>query len=193
MFYIKQLFMNIAVYCSSKEGLNQSYESAAEIIGGWIGCHQATLVYGGIGLGLMKVIASAVKLRGGRVVGVIPSVRRGCESEDNDENLFASDLNDRKSKMISLGDVFIVLPGGYGTVDELMSTLSSLAYSGVGGKPVLVVNQDGLYDHLLAQIRVLTDRGLIDNPSFFNRMKVVESAAECCQFLDDYFENIKMA
>ncbi len=181
--------MKIAVYCSSKEGLIQSYISAAETIGGWIGRRHAALVYGGIGLGLMKVVASAVKRQGGHVIGVVPVAKRGCESEENDENLFSSDLNDRKSKMISLGDLFIVLPGGYGTVDELISTLSSLAYSGAEGKPVVVLNQDGLYDHLLAQIQVLTAKGLIDNPSFLKRMKVVESAAECCQFLDSYFEN----
>ena len=144
--------MKIAVYCSSRGDLPQEVVDFATMAGNWIGRNGHTLVYGGVKAGLMHVTAEAVKAAGGRVVGVIPELFKHRADPLCDELLLARDLNDRKSQMIALSDAFIVLPGGLGTVDEWISTLSQFTVDRTFTKPIIVCNHDNMFHSLAEQL-----------------------------------------
>ena len=97
--------------------------------------------------------------------------------------MLAFDLNDRKAKLILLGDVFVVLAGGYGTLDELISTFSFLTFAGDTHKTIILVNEDGLYDPILSQLNLMIEQNLLSTQNM-SRLKVVANAQECCQLLE---------
>ncbi len=174
--------MRITVFCSSRDA-NPTYNAAARELGAFIGSRGHELVYGGIGVGNMLRVASGCKDNGGRVTGVVPIVKRPMAWEGNDENLAASNLLERKSKMITLGDVFVALPGGYGTLDELLSTYAELAFSGDRSKRIVVVNIDGLFDPTMEQLTAMQREGLLDNGETGERMLIVDSAKAAIEAL----------
>lgn len=163
--------MNIVVYCSSRAGLGREYEEIAESLGKWIGGGKHTLVYGGVNAGLMHTTAQAAHDAGAKVVGVVPEVFRHRVDEVCDNVIFTADLNERKAKMIELADVFIVLPGGIGSIDEWIATLSHIMVMETVNpdvnKPIIVLNYKGVYDGMLQQ---LSDT----NESIFARGKNVD-------------------
>ena len=146
--------MNIVVYCSSFDGLPKEIRDYAVTVGTWIGRNGHTLVYGGVKAGLMHVTAEAVKAAGGRVVGVIPELFKHRADALCDELLLTRDLNDRKSRMVALGDAYVVLPGGLGTIDEWISTLSQLTVNQTYDKPVIVCDHEGMYAAVIEQLRL---------------------------------------
>jgi len=146
--------MNIVVYCASCEQLPRQVRDYAAAVGTWIGSNGHTLVYGGVNAGLMHITAQAVKDAGGRVVGVVPELFLHRADPLCDELLPARDLNDRKSVMIENGDAFVVLPGGLGTIDEWVSTLSQLTVLRDYDKPIVVCDHDGMYGPLVEQLRL---------------------------------------
>ena len=148
--------MNIVVYCSSMEGLEEKYQQLATALGTWIGQQGHTLLYGGSNAGLMHVTAAAVHAAGGHIVGVIPEMFRHRIDPLCDEVVYTANLGDRKQYMIEHGDVFIVLPGGIGTLDEWMSTLAVMTIGNDDPRPIIVANLDGLYDATVRQLADMT-------------------------------------
>lgn len=144
---------NIVVYCSSREKLPQEYKDCAVTLGEWIGKNGHNLVYGGVHAGLMSITAQATHENGGNVIGVVPKMFLYRRSELNDELITTENLNDRKAIMIEKGDVYVVLPGGIGTLDELLSTISHNISIG-SDKKIIVVNMDGVFDWQIKQIAV---------------------------------------
>lgn len=144
--------MRIAVYCSSRNHLAPQYENAATALGQWIGSHGYTMVYGGVKSGLMHTVAQAAHESGGKLLGVVPA--RFVERTDPlvDRVINCHDLGDRKTIMMDNADLFVVLPGGLGTIDEWISTLSQLIVNDGDRRSIVVVNIDGIYDHQLAQL-----------------------------------------
>ena len=153
--------MKIAVYCSAASQLPQEWIADAQALGSWIGKHNAQLIYGGVEAGLMTVVATAAKEAGGHIVGVVPVRRLDNASMLADVRISATDLCERKSAMQMLADVFVVLPGGYGTLDELVSTFSQINFT-CRNLPIVVYNADGLFDPVLAQFALFVERGLMD-------------------------------
>lgn len=145
--------MNIAVYCASRENLGQPYEAPAIALGKWIGENGHTLVYGGVKAGLMHTVAQAAHGAGAHIVGVVPE--RFMDRTDTvvDEVVKCHDLGDRKVIMIDRADAFVVLPGGLGTLDEWLSTLSQIIVNTNDRRPIFVVNAGGMYTHQLEQLR----------------------------------------
>lgn len=152
--------MNVVVYCSSTDRLPADWQAAAATVGQWIGTQGATLVFGGVRKGLMQIVAEATHSAGGRVVGVVPARRLSDASELNDVKVPSNDLNDRKGIMQVLGDVYVVLPGGYGTLDEFASTFSYLNFTRQH-RPIIVLNTDGIYDPLIQQLTRMAALGLM--------------------------------
>lgn len=153
--------MNVAVYCSATPDLPEHWQAGARAVGQWIGRHEAQLIYGGVDAGLMSVVASATKDSGGRVVGVVPGRRRLDASALNDVKVPTSDLNDRKGVMQMLGDIFVVLPGGYGTLDEFTTSFSYLNFTQQKERPIIVYNADGIFTPVLEQFRLMVRHGLM--------------------------------
>ena len=182
--------MKVAVYCSSKNDIASQHIENANIIGKWIGTNKTTLIYGGINLGLMKAVADTAKSLGGKVVGIVPVSRKNNTYPKNDENIIVDDLNDRKAKMIMLADVFVVLAGGYGTLDEFISTLTSLSFANDKTKSIIVLNYNGIFNHTFAQLKQMTQNGLMDS-NILQRVKIAITATECCELLQQCKSHLK--
>ena len=148
--------MKIVVYCSSMEGLEKKYQQLAAALGTWIGQNGHTLLYGGSNAGLMHITAAAVREAGGHVIGVIPEMFRHRIDPLCDEVVYTANLGDRKQYMIEHGDVFVIQPGGIGTIDEWMSTLAVMTIGNDDTRPVIVANLDGMYDATIQQLADLT-------------------------------------
>ncbi len=177
--------MRIVVYCSSRENIPKKYFESAARIGQWIGEHGATLVYGGMNLGLMRTVATETHNAGGRIVGVVPVKEKAKALDINDEEVLAYDLNDRKAKLILLGDIFVVLAGGYGTLDEWISTFSFLTFAGDSNKTIIVLNQDHLFDPMIEQFNIMLEQGLLSKENL-QRLKIATTTDECIKILETH-------
>lgn len=140
----------ICVYCSSSDTVDDVFFDTARKLGTLIGQRGDTLVFGGGRIGLMGELARAVHAAGGRVVGIIPESMRDDEVDytDADELIWTDHMRTRKQAMDDRADVFVALPGGLGTLEELAEilVLKQLRYH---AKPVAILNADGFYDPLL--------------------------------------------
>ena len=142
--------MNICVYCSSSDGVAATFFEAADALGRMIARRGDTLIYGGAGIGLMGALARAVKAGGGRVIGVMPE-RLAAEPitfAGADELIITRNMRERKARMEALADAFIVLPGGFGTLEELAEILT-LRQLREHTKPVVLLNVQGFYEPLI--------------------------------------------
>lgn len=144
--------MNIVVYCSANNELPREITDIAAALGRWIGEGGHSLVYGGVKAGLMHITAQAANDAGCKnVVGVVPEFFKHRADPLCTELVLARDLNHRKAMLIERGDVFVVLPGGLGTIDEWVSTLSTLVVE-CSDRPIIVVNYNGMYSAMAEQL-----------------------------------------
>ena len=121
-----------------------------------------TLVFGGVNQGLMECVAKAVKDAGGHTIGVIPRIveKSGRISEYVDVEILCDNLSDRKQLMLDKSDVFIALPGGIGTIDEVF-TIAASATIGYHQKRVILYNINGFWDTLIQMMDDLQQRGMV--------------------------------
>jgi uncharacterized protein (TIGR00730 family) len=143
----------ICVYCGSNKGVHPAYADAATALAGVLVRHEIELVYGGASKGLMGILADAVLERGGIVHGVIPRMLESKEiAHAGLTNLHVvSSMHERKSMMAALADGFIALPGGFGTLEELIEILT-WAQLRFHDKPCGVLNVRGYFDRLLGYL-----------------------------------------
>lgn len=141
--------MNVVVYCGSNPGENPEYARSAVELGKWIAESGNALVYGGSSVGLMGLIARVVLEHGGEVYGVEPQffIEAGVEQQDLTELHIVETMGERKAKMIELGDVFVALPGGVGTLEEISEIMSRIRLHMTKG-PCFCLNIDGFYTPL---------------------------------------------
>lgn len=153
---------SVCVYCGSRSGASGAFARAAHETGAWIGRHGARLVYGGGGKGLMGVVADATLSHGGSVFGVIPRVmvEREWGKGDCTELHIVETMHERKHLMASLADVFLALPGGIGTLEELFE-MWAWRQLGFHDKPVGLLNVDGFYSPLLQMMEHTEQQGFI--------------------------------
>lgn len=141
---------SICVFSASSDAVDPAYRAAAEALGAAIGRRGDTLVFGAGAIGLMGACARAVHAEGGRVVGVIPRTlnRQGIVYAEADELFTTDTLRERKAIMDGRADAFVALPGGFGTLEELLEiiTLKQLRFH---EKPVVILNTQGFYDPLV--------------------------------------------
>ncbi len=153
---------SVAVYCGSASGANPAFGRAATTLGRQLAEAGCTLVYGGSNAGLMGMVADAALAAGGRVIGVIPDdlFEREVAHLGLSELRVVRSMHERKALMNDLAEGFVALPGGIGTLDELveMYTWNQL---GIHQKPCALLNIDGYYDSLLAFLRHAADQGLL--------------------------------
>lgn len=177
---------NICVYAASSDAAAPVYKEAARRLGLRIGQRGLTLVYGAGNLGLMGVMAEAVHAGGGRVVGVIPRKLNDLKLayEQADELIVTEDMRQRKAAMETRGDAFVALPGGFGTLEEILEVLvlKQLWYH---DKPVVFLNINGIYDGLLAFFDALIEQRFI-KPEHSGLYAVAETPDGVFAFLDQY-------
>ncbi len=177
--------MNIVVYCSAQDGLEEKYQQLARELGQWIGEHGHTLVYGGVQSGLMHVAAAATHEAGGRCLGVIPEMFRHRLDPLCGEVVATASLAERKQYMIEHGDAFVVLPGGIGTIDEWISTLCVMCIGDDDYRPIIVANLDGMFDATIEQLDVLT-RTPFARGKNLNRTLIASTPAQVINYLITY-------
>lgn len=154
--------MKICVFCSANAAIDPVFFAKTEELGRWMSEKGHTLVYGGVNQGLMECVAKAVKDTGGRTIGVIPQIveKSGRISDYVDVEILCDNLSDRKQLMLDKSDVFIALPGGIGTIDEVF-TIAASATIGYHEKRVILYNINGFWDALIQMMDDLQQRGMV--------------------------------
>jgi uncharacterized protein (TIGR00730 family) len=145
------LLKSVCVYCGSGIGADPAYADAARILGRDLAEAGIRLVYGGGSVGLMGTVARAVLDGGGQVTGIIPRFLQNRERRMDDltETILTDDMHQRKKLMFDHADAFVALPGGVGTLEELVEQMT-WAQLGRHEKPVLIANIGGFWDALVA-------------------------------------------
>lgn len=181
--------MKICVYCSSSSEVATCYKQAARDLGSLLALHQHELVYGAGNIGLMGELAEAVKAGGGRITGVIPRklADYGLAYSLADETIITETMAERKAVMESRADAFIGLPGGIGTMEEVLQvlTLKQLRYL---VKPVVLLNTAGFYDLLLQHLQRLVDESFMRS-EFLRLYRVAENASQALSLIESYRES----
>ena len=174
----------LCVYCSSSDRLDRKYAAAAEELGRELAARGWGLVYGGGKTGLMGAVARGTKASGGRVVGIIPEFMKARELafDEADELVTVVTMRERKLLMEVRADAFVALPGGWGTLEEMLEILT-LRQLDIVKKPCVFLNQDGFYDPLLQ----LFDRMLAEKffkPSNLELFRVAATVPEVFTQID---------
>jgi uncharacterized protein (TIGR00730 family) len=165
----------VCVFCGSQAGARPEYLAAARHLGTTLAQRGITTVYGGGHVGMMGALADAALLAGGRVIGVIPEhlMRPEVAHQDLDELIVVDSMHTRKRTMAERSDAFVVLPGGYGTFEEMFEMLTWLQLQ-LHAKPVGAVNVEGYFDHLLAFLRHAAEEGFL-RPEYWDLLIVEPS------------------
>ena len=150
--------LSVCVFCASSSGLPEVYRRGARELGAELARRGHRLVYGGGDVGLMGELARAAHRQGGRIVGVIPRalVERELAYGPADELLVTETLRERKAEMDARADAFVALPGGFGTLEELLEVIT-LRQLRLHRRPVVLLNLNGYWDPFLelAAVRAL--------------------------------------
>jgi len=152
----------ICVFCGSQDGTRPGYVEIARELGTTLARRHITLIYGGGHVGMMGALADSALKAGGRVVGIIPEhlMRAEVAHQNLTELVVVDSMHTRKRIMAERADAFIVLPGGYGTFEEMFEMITWLQLR-LHAKPVGIMNTEGYFDHLLAFLRHSAAEGFI--------------------------------
>jgi uncharacterized protein (TIGR00730 family) len=153
---------SIAVFCAAADGARPVYRAVAVELGEALAKRGVGLIYGGAKVGLMGAVADAMLAAGGHVVGVIPHVLVDLEvaHEGVTELHVTSTMHTRKALMSDLAAAFLILPGGFGTFEEMFEVLAWQTLK-IHSKPVVLLNVDGFYDTLLEFLDVCDREGML--------------------------------
>ena len=174
----------VAVYCGSANGNNAAFLAEARALGTAIAAAGLGLVYGGASMGLMGAVADAALAGGAEVIGVLPDVLAGKEIAHAGLTRLelVSTMHERKARMAELADAFLVLPGGYGTLEELLEVVT-WAQLRLHAKPVILINAAGYWDGFLKFLESAVAAGFLKKQ---NRelLRVATGAQDAVQMLN---------
>jgi uncharacterized protein (TIGR00730 family) len=175
--------MRIAVYLGSSLGTRPEFAAAAAQTGQLFARAGFGIVYGGSGIGLMGVLADAALAGGGEVIGVVPDGLFGPEVAHRGLTRLeiVATMHERKARMAELADAFVALPGGLGTLDELLEMLT-WQQLGLHGKPIALLNVEGFWDGFIAFVDGLVGNGLVPQASR-RRLVLAGNPAELIRML----------
>jgi uncharacterized protein (TIGR00730 family) len=169
----------VCVYCGSSPGTDPAFVKTARDFGKILAENGVRLVYGGGSIGLMGALASAVIEHGGAATGIIPEFLTTKERPRRlaQEQIITRDMHERKRTMFERADAFVALPGGLGTLEELVEQMT-WAQLGRHKKPILIANINGFWDPLLALIAHMRKLGLVPAPARGVDLLVVNTVEE---------------
>ena len=178
--------MNIAVYCAASQSNVSTFDERTEELGNWIAKKNHTLVYGGGNTGLMGVVASAVMQTGGEVIGIMPKffVEREIAKKDITKLHIVETMSERKNKMIELSEVYIALPGGPGTLEEIAEVVSWVRVGQTNGICIFY-NMEGYYDYLEAFFNHMVTTNLLSKEDR-KQIYFVKSLEEIEKLIENY-------
>lgn len=153
---------SITVFCGSNLGADTIFKEQAALLGQILAKQDIQLVYGGSDVGLMGAVADGALNEGGKVIGIIPYFLQSKEIAHKGltQLILVESMHERKTKMNELCDGVIVLPGGYGTLEEFFEMIT-WAQLGLHKKPIAVLNIDGFYDDLINLVQTMVDKGFL--------------------------------
>jgi uncharacterized protein (TIGR00730 family) len=153
---------SLAVFCGSKSGNNPLFVEEAKNLGHILASKKITLIYGGGNKGIMGTVSNAVLERDGKVVGIIPEILKDREHHHRGitELIIVDDMHTRKKILYEKCDAAIILPGGYGTMDEFFEMLTWNQLS-IHNKKIFILNTAGFYDHLLAFAQTMQNENFL--------------------------------
>jgi len=177
----------VAVYCGSANGNDAAFLAEAQALGAAIAAAGLGLVYGGASVGLMGAVADAALAGGAEVIGVLPDVLAGKEIAHAGLTRLelVSTMHERKARMAELADAFLVLPGGYGTLEELLEVVT-WAQLRLHAKPIVLINTVGYWDGLLGFLDTALAAGFL-KPKNRALMLVAGSALEAVRMVVGQF------
>ncbi|MFI5587253.1 TIGR00730 family Rossman fold protein [Amycolatopsis sp. NPDC051758] len=180
----------ICVFCGAKSGTFDGYTEFAERLGTELARQDIGLVYGGSRLGLMGSIAQAVLAEGGAVTGIIPAhlIEKEKAAGGNTQLFVVKSMHERKNLMYRLSDGFVALPGGFGTMDELLE-IATWAKLSLHTKPITVANVDGYFDSVLTWF----DRAVTDGFVGADERGLVRSAETVDEVLEHLHAGVEAA
>ena len=163
---------SICVFCGSSEGTDQLIIEQSELLGFKMAQRDITLIYGGSKQGIMGKVAISCIKNNGKAIGIIPGFLKTKEIvyEDLNELITTETMHQRKLKMQEMSDGFLTLPGGFGTFEELFEIIT-WSQLGLHHKPIGILNTNGFYDHLIAMLDEMVNRGFL-KPE--NRVLLIE-------------------
>jgi len=172
---------SICVYCGSQPGNNPRYREAARVFGADIAANGLRLVYGGGGSGIMGEVARAVKGGGGDILGIIPEFlipkergNMGADGNELGEVIVTADMHERKTKLFENSDAFVALPGGIGTLEEVVEIMT-WAQLGRHDRPIVFANFDGFWNPMLDLMAHMAEAGFIHTANKLKPMVVHEA------------------
>ena len=176
---------SVCVYCGSGNDVAPSFKSMARDVSTALAKRNLTIVYGGGHVGLMGIVADAALAAGTKVIGIIPEHIRSKEIQHNGltELIVVPDMHTRKRMMVERSDAFIVLPGGLGTLDETFEIMTWRKLK-LHNKPIIIFNQNGYWDSLLALIHKTVDEKFA-LPSDLVLFKTVTTIKDMLSVLDE--------
>ncbi len=153
---------SITVFCGSSFGSDEIYKEQAALLGLTLAKQNIQLIYGGANVGLMGTVADGTLNEGGKVVGVLPHFLQSKEIAHNQltELILVETMHERKTRMNDLCDGVMVVPGGYGTLEEFFEMIT-WAQLGLHQKPIGILNIDGFYDDLIKLVQTMVDKGFL--------------------------------
>ncbi|PJZ47256.1 TIGR00730 family Rossman fold protein [Leptospira brenneri] len=177
---------NVAVYCGSSPGFDPSFMTEASKLGEYLGSHQIGLVYGGASVGLMGAVANGCLAKKGSVTGVLPKFLKKKEIEHDGlgELIIVETMHERKRIMFDLADAFIVLPGGFGTMEEFFEIIT-WSQLGLHNKPVVILNWLGFYDPLITLLQTMVTSGFLKKENA-TLLQVLETSKDLLSTLQNY-------
>jgi uncharacterized protein (TIGR00730 family) len=174
---------SIAVFCGSKTGANPLFEEHTRLLGSLLAEHNITVIYGGGNKGLMGAVANATLEANGKVIGIIPKMlsEREHQHQGLTEITVVETMHIRKQMLYEKSDAAIILPGGYGTLDEVFEMLTWNQLS-IHDKKIFFLNSGGFYDHLIAHIYAMDKENfLYSHPD--SQMTVLREPTDLLQYL----------
>lgn len=174
---------SLAVFCGSKNGNNDLFTQHANDLGRLMAENRIRLIYGGGSAGLMGSIADSVMSGGGQVTGIIPRILVEWERQHLGitELIVCDDMHARKRTIYSLCDAALILPGGFGTLDELFEIITWNQLT-IHDKEIFILNSGGFYDHLLAHISHMKNEGFLYDDAY-QKIRVLEEPKGLLDFI----------
>jgi len=178
--------LSVCVYCASSEAVDPRYRTVAADLGDAIAAQGWKLVYGGGNIGLMGEVARAALRGGAHVTGIIPHklATREIALDEVTELIRVETMRERKALMDERSDAFVVLPGGIGTLEELVEMIT-LKQLGWHGRAIVVLDTHGFWDPLLSQLQRMVDERLAE-PEFMDLFIVTRDVEDTIAALRDY-------
>jgi uncharacterized protein (TIGR00730 family) len=169
---------SIAVFCGSKNGNNPIFSEQAAETGKLLAQHKVKIIYGGGSAGLMGIIADAAMENGGEVRGIIPKILLEWEVQHRGitELTISDDMHERKRIIYSLCDAALILPGGFGTLDELFEIVTWNQLT-IHDKEIYILNSGGFYDHLIQHIELMKKEGFLYEEAI-KRVTILDNPAQ---------------